>query len=57
VSVLLPDFSGLEVCRQITQDNPHVKVIVITALIDDAIKDEAWRPARQASSTSLPEMS
>ena len=37
----LPNVSGLDVCRQITQNNPLVKVIVITAMADDAIRDEA----------------
>jgi DNA-binding NarL/FixJ family response regulator len=37
----LPNVSGLDVCRQITRDNPQAKVIVITAMADDAIRDEA----------------
>jgi DNA-binding NarL/FixJ family response regulator len=37
----LPNVSGLDVCRQITQSNPQVKVIVITAMTEDAIRDEA----------------
>jgi DNA-binding NarL/FixJ family response regulator len=37
----LPNVSGLDVCRQITQSNPRVKVIVITAMADDAIRGEA----------------
>jgi DNA-binding NarL/FixJ family response regulator len=37
----LPDVSGLEVCRQITRNNPRMKVIVITAMADDAVRDEA----------------
>ena len=41
VDLNLPDFSGLEVCRQITQNNPRVKVIVITAMTDDDIRAEA----------------
>jgi len=41
VDLNLPDFSGLDVCRLITQNNPRVKVIVITAMTDDAIRDEA----------------
>lgn len=41
VDLNLPNVSGLDVCRQITQqDNPHVKVIVISALTDDRIRDE-----------------
>ena len=37
----LPHVSGLDVCRYITQNNPRVKVIVISARIDEAIRDEA----------------
>ena len=37
----LPDISGLAVCRQVTQDLPGVKVIVISATSDDAIRDDA----------------
>jgi DNA-binding NarL/FixJ family response regulator len=41
VDLNLPNISGLEVCRQITQNNPKMKIIVITAMTDDAIRDEA----------------
>jgi DNA-binding NarL/FixJ family response regulator len=41
VDLNLPDFSGLDVCRQITDNNPRVKVIVISAMIDETIRDEA----------------
>jgi DNA-binding NarL/FixJ family response regulator len=37
----LPNISGLDVCRDVTRDNPRVKVIAITAMTDDAIRDEA----------------
>ena len=37
----LPSVSGLEVCRQITRNNPRMKVIVITAMADEAVRDEA----------------
>ena len=37
----LPNASGLDVCRQITQNHPHMKIIVISAMIDDHIRDEA----------------
>ena len=40
VDLNLPGFSGLDVCRQITQTNPRTKVIVITAMADDDIRDE-----------------
>ena len=41
VDLNLPNVSGLEVCRQIAPNNPRVKIIVITAIADDAIRDEA----------------
>ena len=41
VDLNLPSVSGLEVCRQITQKNPRVKIIVITAMANDAVRDEA----------------
>jgi DNA-binding NarL/FixJ family response regulator len=41
VDLNLPNINGLDVCRQITENNPRVKVIVITAMTDDAIRDEA----------------
>jgi DNA-binding NarL/FixJ family response regulator len=37
----LPHVSGLDVCRQVTRNNPLVKIIVITAMADDVIRDEA----------------
>ena len=36
VDLNLPNVSGLEVCRQITQNNPRVKVVVISGMADDA---------------------
>jgi len=41
VDVNLPNVSGLDVCRQTTQERPDVKVIVISAMTDDAIRAEA----------------
>ena len=41
VDLNLPDVSGLDVCRQIKDSNPRVKVVVISARIDEAIRDEA----------------
>jgi DNA-binding NarL/FixJ family response regulator len=41
VDVHLPNVSGLEVCDRILQTNPRAKVIVITALFDEAIRTEA----------------
>jgi DNA-binding NarL/FixJ family response regulator len=41
VDLHLPNVSGLEVCRQITQNNPRAQIIVISAMADDSIRDEA----------------
>ena len=41
VDLNLANVSGLDVCRQVTQNNPETKIIVITAMTDDAIRDEA----------------
>jgi DNA-binding NarL/FixJ family response regulator len=43
VDLNLPNVSGLDVCRQITRANPRSKVIMITGLVDDALKEEALR--------------
>ena len=40
VDLNLPNVSGLDVCRQISRHNPRAKVIVITAMTDDQIRDE-----------------
>ena len=37
----LPDISGLEVCHQIAPSNPRVKIIIVTAFTDEAIRDQA----------------
>jgi DNA-binding NarL/FixJ family response regulator len=36
----LPDVSGLDLCRQIAAQHPRMKIIVVTAMPDDAIRDE-----------------
>ena len=41
VDLNLPHVTGLDVCRQITQSNPRAKVIVMTAMTDDTIHDDA----------------
>ena len=41
VDLNLPNVNGLDVCRQIAQNNPGVKTIVISAMADDHIRDEA----------------
>ena len=37
----LPTVSGLEACRQIAQTNPDIKVIVVTAALDPAKRQES----------------
>ena len=41
LDVMLPDISGLEVCRQMRQKDPPVDVIVITAAADAATRELA----------------
>ena len=41
VDLNLPNVSGLDVCRQITQNDPRAKVIVLTAMPDAVIRNEA----------------
>lgn len=41
VDVNLPNVNGLDVCRAITNDNPHARVIVVSGMLDDDIADEA----------------
>jgi DNA-binding NarL/FixJ family response regulator len=41
VDLNLPNVTGLDVCRHVTQNNPRVKVIVITAMTDDTLREEA----------------
>ena len=37
----LPNVDGLEACRQITQQNPAVKIIVFTAMIDFEVEQRS----------------
>jgi len=37
----LPDLSGLEACRQITQAHPQIKVIVFTAVTDPEVRQRS----------------
>ena len=41
VDVNLPNVNGLDICRQLTRDNPRARVIVISAMIDDGITEAA----------------
>ena len=46
VDVRLPDIDGLEVCRQMMAVAPHVRVIVLTAADEPALKEEPSSWAR-----------
>src|SRR5689334_12530560 len=35
MDVRLPDASGIEACRQIRSDNPHIRVIMLTSFCDE----------------------
>jgi DNA-binding NarL/FixJ family response regulator len=41
VDLNLPNVNGLQICRQMTQTDPRAKIVVISAMADDAIRDEA----------------
>ena len=40
VDLNLPNVTGLDVCRQITDNNPRARVIVISATTDDQIREQ-----------------
>ena len=42
LDVNLPTVHGLEACRQITQANPEMKVIVLTALDDPVVRQRSF---------------
>lgn len=41
LDIRLPDQSGIEVCRQITEQWPHIKVIILTSYLSDDLIVEA----------------
>jgi DNA-binding NarL/FixJ family response regulator len=41
LDVNMPNLNGLDACREITRHIPRAKVIVITGMVDDAIRSEA----------------
>ena len=41
VDVNLPNVNGLEVCREITQNDPCARVIVMSGMLDDDVAQEA----------------
>ena len=49
----LPNVHGLEVCRQIMQANPEMKVIVFTAMEDPEVKERAFAAGAAAFVSKL----
>ena len=41
VDVNLPNVNGLDVCREITRNDPRARVIVMTGMLDDEVAQEA----------------
>jgi DNA-binding NarL/FixJ family response regulator len=41
LDVYLPNINGLDVCRQIAQVDPHARVLMVTAMMDEDIRREA----------------
>ena len=48
LDVNLPYINGLKACRQLTQDNPGMKVIVFTAVADLDVKRRAFEAGASA---------
>ena len=49
----LPDLSGLEACRQITQGHPQIKVIVFTAVTDPEVRQRSLASGASAFVSKL----
>jgi DNA-binding NarL/FixJ family response regulator len=49
----LPDLSGLEVCRQITEAHPQTKVIVFTAVTDPEVRQRSLEVGASAFISKL----
>ncbi|MEY3773731.1 MAG: hypothetical protein RLZZ129_511 [Verrucomicrobiota bacterium] len=43
LDIRLPDGTGVDACRQILQDAPETRVLILTSVVDDALLDEAIR--------------
>lgn len=43
LDIRLPDGSGLDVCRQILQRQPHVRILILTSFASDQLVQEAIR--------------
>ena len=48
VDLSLPNLNGLEVCRQVTDRNPQMKVIVFTAMNDSGIRQRCFEAGASA---------
>lgn len=53
VDLNLPGVNGLEVCRQITQTDPEIKVIVFTAMNDPDVRARAFELGASAFVSKL----
>ena len=53
LDVNLPHVHGLEACRQITRENPEIRVIVFTAMTDPDIKEQAFAAGASAFVSKL----
>ena len=53
LDVNLPKLQGLDACRQITQSNPGMKIIVFTAMTDPALRERALAAGASAFVSKL----
>ena len=53
LDVNLPKLSGLDACRQITQAHPEIKIIVFTAMLDPAVREQAFAAGASAFVSKL----
>ena len=49
----LPHLDGLEACRQLTQKNPAMKVVVFTAMIDREVEQRSYAVGASAFVSKL----
>ena len=49
----LPHVDGLEACRQLTQQNPAVKIVVFTAMIDFEVEQRSFAVGASAFVSKL----
>jgi len=53
LDVNLPHVNGLDACRQMTRENPEIRVIVFTAMTDPDIKEHALAAGASAFVSKL----